>query len=341
MLFLGIALFLSFCGTAQKVVSIDTLHFAADTSYSRIVVRYGKNYLLFGTSKTGVVAVNEKDKSRKTIIPPVRGGEFRDISVNKDTIYAIVSGDQGIVYKGTLESSAPVFNQNGIFLDDISIWKNELVILGDPVEGNFFLRKKSAASNIFEEVGQKIASRPNEGCYAASGTCAQFWSPEAYFFVSGGDSSARFHYVDLWSKRTLSINLPMKTGEGAGPFSLFFWNPLNGVVVGGDYRKSAEAVQNACFTNDGGNTWTASETFPNGYRSCVTGNKKILYSCGTTGIDYSTDGGKNWKFLMKGNFCTLLLEKNTLYATTNKGICLKMKMGKCSKGSKNPPKKYI
>ncbi len=326
MLFLGISLFLSFCGIAQHVVSVDTIRFAADTSYSRIVVRYGKKHLLFGTSKTGVIAVNEKDHSRQTLIPPVSGGEFRDIALNGDTIYAILSGDNGIVYKATKQSYLPVFNQTGIFLDDISGWKDELVILGDPVAGNFFLRKKSNTSGTFEEIGQQIANRPNEGCYAASGTCAQFWSPEAYFFVSGGDSSARFHYVDLWSKRTLTVNLPMKTGEGAGPFSLFFWDPLHGVVVGGDYRKSAEAIQNACFTTDGGKTWTTSESCPNGYRSCVTGTKKIIYSCGTTGIDYSKDGGKTWQFLVKGNFCALLLEKKFLYATTNKGYCLKLKI---------------
>jgi hypothetical protein len=308
------------------VISTDTLYFAADTSYSRIVVRYKKDLLLFGTSKTGVIAFNEKDHHKRTIIAPVKGGEFRDIAIHKDTIYAILSGDDGIVYKGNLESSAPIFRENGIFLDDIAIWENELVILGDPVEGYFFLRKKGPESVTFNEIGQKIANEHQEGCYAASGTCAQFLSPEAYFFVSGGDTSARFHYADLWSKRTLSVRLPMKTGEGAGPFSLFFWDTENGVVVGGDYRKSTEASRNACFTKDGGKTWKASEVFPNGYRSCVTGNKKILFSCGTTGIDYSRDGGKTWYFLTKGNFCALLLEKKTLYATTNKGYCLKMKL---------------
>ncbi len=324
-LFLGLIL-LSHSGISQKVISIDTLHFSADSSYSRIVVRYAKKLLLFGTSKTGVIAFNEKEKSSKTIISPVKDGEFRDIALHKDTIYAIVSGDNGIVYKGTLESATPVFNEKGIFLDDISVWENELLILGDPVDGSFFLRKKGTESISFNEIGQKIENEHHEGCYAASGTCAQFWSPESYFFVSGGDTSARFHYVDLWSKRTLSVKLPMKTGEGCGPFSLFFWDPLNGVVVGGDYRKNAEASKNACFTRDGGKTWSPAEVFPNGYRSCVTGNKKILFSCGTTGIDYSIDGGKTWHFLMKGNFCALLLEKKTLYATTNKGYCLKIKI---------------
>ena len=324
-LFLGLIL-LSHSGISQKTGSIDTIRFAADTSYSRIVVRYGKHTLLFGTSKTGVIAVNEKDKSRKVILPPVSFGEFRDIAVNQDTIFAIVSGDNGMVYKGNLESMAPIFSEKGIFLDDISLLKNDLIILGDPVEGTFFLRKRKAESNTFSELDQRIENKPNEGCYAASGTCALYLKPDTYFFVSGGDSAARFHSMDLWSKRTLTTDLPLKTGEGAGPFSLFFWDPLNGVVVGGDYRKSNEASQNACFTTDGGKTWTPSEIFPNGYRSCVTGNKKILFACGTNGIDYSKDGGKTWHFLMKGNFCALLLEKKTLYATTNKGICLKIKI---------------
>lgn len=324
-LFLGLIL-LSNSGISQKVISVDTVRFSADTSYSRIVVRYQKNMLLFGTSKTGVIAVNEEDQSKKVIIPPVKSGEFRDIAINKDTIFAIVSGDIGIVYKGNMETALPIFSETGIFLDDISLFNDELIILGDPLDGKFFLRKRKAETGTFNELDQKIENERNEACYAASGTCAQFLNPKTYFFVSGGDSSARFHSLDLWSKTTLTTKLPLKTGEGCGPFSVFFWDPMNGVIVGGDYRKSSEASQNACFTIDGGKTWTAPETFPNGYRSCVTGNKKILFSCGTTGIDYSKDGGKNWRFLMKGNFCALLLEKKTLYATSNKGYCLKIKI---------------
>ena len=322
---LGLIL-LSNVGISQKVSSIDTIRFSADSSYSRIVVRYKKDFLLFGTSKTGVIAVNEKEKSSKVIIPPTKGGEFRDIAIDQDTLYAIVSGDIGTVYKGTPESVNPIFTENGIFLDDISIFKSHLIILGDPVDGKFFLHNKEPESITFGKLDQQVESEPNEGCYAASGTCAQYLNPDTYFFVSGGDTSARFHYLDLWSKRTLTTELPMKMGEGCGPFSLFFWDPMNGVIVGGDYRKNSEAIQNACFTTEGGKNWTVSETCPNGYRSCVTGNKKILFSCGTTGIDYSVDGGKNWKFLMKGNFCALLLEKKTLYATTNKGYCLKLKL---------------
>lgn len=319
-------IFLSNIGISQKVISVDTIRFSADTSYSRIVVRYGKKMLLFGTSKTGVIAVNEKDKSRKVIIPPVNSGEFRDIAVSKDTVYAIVSGNTGIVYKGNLETAVPVFSEEGIFLDDISLLDDELIILGDPVEGKFFLKKRNAETGTFNNLDQTVENQKNEGCYAASGTCAQFLNPETYFFVSGGDTSARFHSLNLWSKTTSSVKLPLKTGEGCGPFSLFFWDNLNGAIVGGDYRKSSEASQNACFTIDGGKTWTASEIFPNGYRSCVTGNAKILFSCGTSGIDYSKDGGKSWHFLAKGNFCALLLEKKTLYATTNKGYCLKLKL---------------
>ncbi len=124
MLFLGLIL-LSHNGISQKIASIDTLRFAADTSYSRIVMRYQKDLLLFGTSKTGVIAFNEKDQSAKVIIEPVKSGEFRDIAVNQDTIFTIVSGDNGIVYKGNLESATPIFNEPGIFLDDISMLNND------------------------------------------------------------------------------------------------------------------------------------------------------------------------------------------------------------------------
>ena len=54
---------------------------------------------------------------------------------------------------------------------------------------------------------------------------------------------------------------------------------------------------------NGGKSWEAPNTPPHGYRSCVEYfSKTDLFSCGLTGVDYTHDGGKNWKWISKESF---------------------------------------
>lgn len=311
--------------SGQTFVQKDTLRFAPDSSYSRAIARFGDD-LLFGTSKTGVVLFNETTNSVSTTIPPSASGEFRDLVIYKNRFYGMVSGDNG-----ELRTILSSFGRNteisdpGVFYDDITLYKHHVIVLGDPVDGHFFLRESSLhqLKNGKSLLIPAITCLPDEACYAASGTTAQVLKNGDYCFVSGGKNAARFHRFSLNDSSTYRcVNLPMTTGEGAGPFSVYFRDNKHGVIVGGNYTQPKDSSGTAVYTTDGGKTWLPSIKMPAGYRSCVTGFKKVLYACGTTGIDYSTDGGKTWNFFDSGNFCALLVEKGVLYATTNKGICI-------------------
>lgn len=302
----------------------DTLRFTEDSSYARAIVRFN-NELVFGTSKTGVISFNEQTKASKTLIPKNSGGEFRDLAVTKKVLYAMISGQNGIIYQYKNQKTAIIFQRKNLFLDDIIFSKNKLYLLGDPIKNHFFIaqigvNKKHTDSTI------KLSNESEEACYAASGTTAFGMKNGNYGFVSGGISSARFHQINWRTKVVESVSLPLITGLGAGPFSIFFQTALKGVIVGGNYLQPLNTKGTACFTIDGGKTWQKSETL--GYRSCVTGNKQFLVACGTNGIDFSIDGGANWEKFDSGNFCALLLEKNKLYATTNKGYCIVYQLNK-------------
>ena len=68
------------------------------------------------------------------------------------------------------------------------------------------------------------------------------------------------------------------------------------MVVGGDYRKEGEAVDNAAMTHDGGATWTKI-TGLRGFRSVVApvpGAKASWIAVGPSGADLSNDDGKTW-----------------------------------------------
>jgi len=67
------------------------------------------------------------------------------------------------------------------------------------------------------------------------------------------------------------------------------------VIVGGDYTKEKEAVNNLALTSDGGQTWTLTPGLT-GFRSVVAyvpGTKTIV-AIGPSGVDYSTNDGKTW-----------------------------------------------
>jgi photosystem II stability/assembly factor-like uncharacterized protein len=73
-----------------------------------------------------------------------------------------------------------------------------------------------------------------------------------------------------------------------------FKNEKVGIAVGGDYLN--QTVENTmAYTLDGGLNWHLPDTQTNQYRECVTHYKKDTFlAIGPTGIDMSTDNGKNW-----------------------------------------------
>jgi photosystem II stability/assembly factor-like uncharacterized protein len=106
-----------------------------------------------------------------------------------------------------------------------------------------------------------------------------------------------FHTED--SGKTWSVSkTPLRNDSAnAGIFSLAFSNALHGVAAGGDYMKAAETKGNFAMTEDGGKSWTASRLPPSGYRSAATyfAPGKMFIVTGTSGSDFSVDGGKIWK----------------------------------------------
>lgn len=300
--------------------SIDTIHFAADSSYSRALIKV-KNSLYFGTSKNGVVKYDLETKNSETIIP-ANEGEFRDLNCVKGKIFAIESGDNGVI-STFKDNSVQKTSYPKEFFDDICSNKKGTIILADPIGGNFTLHYIPSKKGKKAPKLPKIRCFKNEACFAASGTTAAL-NGNQYSFVSGGGKTARFHSFVLNKPETyFSTVLPLQLGESAGPYSLLQLDETNFIAVGGDYTKFNERKGTCAISNDGGKTWKESTESPNGYRSCVVGTKELLFCCGTNGIDYSLDGGNTWKSFKRGNFCALLLDGKTLYATTNKGYCLR------------------
>ena len=124
-------------------------------------------------------------------------------------------------------------------------------------------------------------------------------------FVSGGMKSQIF-YQNIWKELPLTQG---KESTGANSIAL---NHGNGIVVGGDFSKDTIVSGNCVLINLGKElTITQPETAPHGYRSCVIYiSENILITCGTSGVDISKDGGKNWELISKEGFHVVQKAKN-------------------------------
>jgi photosystem II stability/assembly factor-like uncharacterized protein len=97
--------------------------------------------------------------------------------------------------------------------------------------------------------------------------------------------------------RTWSVmETPLATGTATGIFSIAFRDRDHGIVVGGNYQKEQDAIDNAAVTADGGSTWTLVKGL-GGFRSAVAwrpGPANALIAVGPTGLDLSHDDGRTW-----------------------------------------------
>jgi photosystem II stability/assembly factor-like uncharacterized protein len=250
---------------------------------------------------------------RAATVPGAEALDFRDVhAVDARTAYLLASGpgEKSRIYKTvdsgahwTLQSTNP--DPKGFF-DALAFWDARRgIVLGDPVEGHFVILTTVDGGEHWMRQRTPPAL-PNEGAFAASGTCLIVRGRYYAWFATGGPGGARvFHSED--GGRTWSVaQTPVRNDSaGAGIFSLAFSDSRHGLAVGGDYTKPTDAQHNIAVTSNGGRTWIEpSQSHPNGYRSAVAfvRDEKIWIAVGTTGSDISYDDGKSWKLLDTGAF---------------------------------------
>ena len=237
--------------------------------------------------------------------------DFRDIEAfDGATAIIIAVGEPAYILKTTDggESWKVVYENKtkGMFLDAMEFWNEQAgIVVGDPIDGRFFITRTFDGGNSWQDI--PFANRPvadsGEACFAASGTNIRALDRDEAVFISGGLKSRLFI-------RDAPIPLPIIQGkETTGANSIAVWDKLKlsggkrMIVVGGDFSNPSSTDKNCYFTNDGGKSWSAPNTAPHGYRSCVEYfSKTDLFSCGLNGVDYTHDGGKNWKWISKESF---------------------------------------
>lgn len=243
--------------------------------------------------------------------------DFRDIdAIDDHTAYVLSIGngpasriykttDAGATWKLQFKNDDPK-----AFYDAMSFWDtNHGIVVGDSIDGKFCIMTTENGGRTWVRVAANDLppALQNEGAFAASGTnIALFGKSHAWIGTGAGAKARVLRTVDRG--RTWKVaETPLIAGASAGIFSVAFRDAKNGVIVGGDYRKENEAVDNLALTSDGGVTWKLVKGL-SGFRSAVAYVPALpgtLVAVGPSGADYSTDDGCTWTALAGPGFDTL------------------------------------
>ena len=245
-------------------------------------------------------------------VPNAEKLDFRDVEAFGATTAYLLSagpGEDSRIYK-TVDAGknwALQFKnaEPSAFFDAIAFWdENNGIALSDPVKGRFPLIVTDDGGKNWKRLPEKSlpVALPNEGAFAASGTCLVTRGESDVWFCTGGAKAARvFNSNDRGKSWTVS-ETPLLAGvESGGIFSIAFRDRDHGLIVGGDYRKPKDTTGTVAITSDGGRTWTSiDKALP--FRSCVAWAKDRWVAAGTSGSDYSLDDGKTWKPIDTENY---------------------------------------
>jgi len=187
------------------------------------------------------------------------------------------------------------------FWDALAFWDaRNGIVFGDPVRGAFQVLVTSDGGDSWQAIEDPVglAALPQEGAFAASGTCLSVAGERDAWFVTGGAAQSRvFRSADRGrSWQAASLPIPA-AGASKGAFSVAFLDKQRGVVAGGDYKEVALPTLNGARSDNGGASWTAAPIAPPGFMSAVVplpGAKDTFVSAGLAGSGYSRDGGKTW-----------------------------------------------
>jgi len=170
------------------------------------------------------------------------------------------------------------------------------------VEGRFQVYVTSDGGASWRAVeASGLEAMPNEGAFAASGTCLIVAGTNDAWIATGGASNSRVFHSSDRGRSWRAATTPIPAGAAAkGVFSVAFANAKEGVAVGGDYKERLLAGVNGALTADGGATWTPAQVAPAGYMSVVVpvpGAARTFVAAGLAGSGVSRDGGKRWTVL--------------------------------------------
>ncbi len=302
--------------SAQELIELDTFTHSAHAR----ALQCHSAFVYLGDNQGRCFSYNPitKELVLMNLVQP----ELRDVEVNKLGVLWMQTGDTGKVFlnAGVQPVLFPRPDGLAVFLDGIAVKDSIVFAMGDPINGVFSLYLSRDYGLTWKTI-PGIKAEDSEAGYAASGTTVQI-ADNRLIFVTGGLCSRIFIGKRL-GKKWKSYALPFKSGEGEGPYSLCVIDRKHMVVVGGNYQLPDRRSSVCYISSNGGKTWKESAEPPFGYRSDVIHFQGVTYSCGSNGIDFSTDHGNTWVKWLSGSFLAMDISADEkLWITTKSNLGL-------------------
>ena len=294
----------------------------AKTSLRGLSVVSDKTVWVSGSSGTVGLSLDGGTNWKWMNVKGFEKRDFRDIEAFNDSTAIIMAVDEPAYIIKTTDAGKTwrtVYSnfEKGMFLDAMDFSGKNGIVIGDPINGKFFVANTKDGGESWQDM--PVKNRPvadsAEACFASSGTNVRMLTKKSSLFISGGASSHLF----LGSNK---ISLPILQGkESTGANSIAYKNRKTFIVVGGDFNKKDEKDKNCFVSYNSGKTWVAPATPPSGYRSCIEFVKqKTWITCGLNGVDISLNDGKDFKSISTESFhvCRKSPSGNTVFfAGTN------------------------
>jgi photosystem II stability/assembly factor-like uncharacterized protein len=244
---------------------------------------------------------------QKLTVPGTAQLDFRDVDAISDQIAYVLSigeGDSSRIYK-TIDGGRTWAQQFAnaepkAFFDAMAFWDADRgIAFSDSVDGRLVILRTDNGGRDWTRLPAEglPPALDNEGAFAASGTNVAVHGRDHVWIGTGAAAVARVLRSSDGGRTWTAAATPLASGSSFGIFSIAFRDANHGIVVGGDYRKESEAVDNAAITSDGGRTWTLVKGL-SGFRSVVSyqpgAATPTLIAVGPQGADQSVDDGRTW-----------------------------------------------
>jgi photosystem II stability/assembly factor-like uncharacterized protein len=258
-----------------------------------------------GASGTVVRTADGGATWAKLTVPDAEKLDFRDVDAVRETTAYILSigvGAASRIYKttdsGTTWTKQFVNDDPKAFFDAMAFWDAEHgLAMSDSVDGRFVLITTGDGGRTWTRVpAERLpVALVNEGGFAGSGTNIAVMDRHAWV-GTGAASNSRMLITEDEGTSWRVVDTPVASSASSGIFSVAFRDLRHGVTVGGDYRREADAIDNAAVTANGGATWTKVMGL-GGFRSVVAyvpHSASSWIAVGPQGADWSDDDGRTW-----------------------------------------------